>query len=178
MPADPESFVAERGKEAPLFALWIAAAKCHMDIAKKLLTAGAQVNRKTDRGVTPLCAAVAFHGDWDMVQLLIKWQADLELADNNGKTPFWMAAEHGRVKIAELLILLGANPKTPNAFGQSPLWAACNTRKLEFVQFLVLPQLSLQETADVNEADDSGMTPLFVAAWQGEFNIASLLLFA
>ncbi|OLQ04676.1 Ankyrin repeat and KH domain-containing protein 1 [Symbiodinium microadriaticum] len=84
-----------------------------------------------------------------------------------------------RVRIAELLILLGADPrKAANSSGQSPLAVACERQQWDFVKFLLLPQLSLQEAVDVNEADTSGNTPLWFAAQNGGFSIANLLLFA
>lgn len=177
MPADPNIDYVTAFNTPPL--LWQAASRCLLETAGILLEARANVNEGDPFNCTPLCAAVTYHGDWDMIQLLIKADADILLGDDFGRTALWCAANHGRVRIAELLILLGADPrKAASASGQSPLAVACERQQWDFVKFLLLPQLSLQEAVDVNEADTSGNTPLWYAAQNGGFSIANLLLFA
>ncbi|CAE7294347.1 ANKRD50 [Symbiodinium natans] len=184
MPVDPNDIFEEFDpnldnlSETHASLLWLAASRGNVDVARLLLEARADVNLVNAYGTTPLSAAITYHGDWDTVQLLIKANSDIGHADDDGCTPVWLSAERGRVKIAELLILLGADPQRADHRGQTPLLTACARCQWEFVKFLLLPQLSLQEPVDANQADDYGRTPLWFAAENGEFSIVNLLLFA
>ncbi|CAE7519673.1 ASB14, partial [Symbiodinium sp. CCMP2456] len=94
MPADPNIDCVTAFNDPPL--LWLAASRCLLETAGLLLEARANVNAGDPFKCTPLCAAVTYHGDWDMIQLLIKADADILLADDFGRTALWCAANHGR----------------------------------------------------------------------------------
>ena len=53
---------------------------------KNLLNQGANPNQKRDNGSTPLSTA-GFHGETEIVKLLLKSGADISRANNDGNTP-------------------------------------------------------------------------------------------
>lgn len=78
--------------EDPL--LTVAIIKGFYDIAKILVKAGADVNKKNNVGTTPLIEA-AIRGEMECAKLLIDAGADLTLRDNKGFTALELAKMHG-----------------------------------------------------------------------------------
>jgi uncharacterized protein len=108
-------------------------------------------------GWTPLHWAARM-GDEHVVELLLKYKADVNVKGQYGDTPLHDAAAcfRGRA-VAELLVAKGANVNAANDFGSTPLHDAayyCNKAVAEVL---------LANGADVNVADKDGCTPLSVA---------------
>lgn len=80
-------------------ALWFAAQgppPSGLEVARLLITAGAEVNRKCEHGRTALQMAAAW-GHLDVVQFLIDNGADPAIRDDEGTTPAMIAARSKRV---------------------------------------------------------------------------------
>ena len=88
-----------------LTALWIAAQKGHLDMARALIAAGASIDQvDATNGVTPLWLA-AQGGYLDIVKVLIENGANVNFARKaSGVTPLFVAVQEGHVAIAEYLI--------------------------------------------------------------------------
>ena len=71
-------------------ALHFACARGHLECAKALLGAGADINKLTDSGRTPLMRA-ALGGKIEVVRELLKRGANKKLKDNDGKTAYKLA---------------------------------------------------------------------------------------
>jgi hypothetical protein len=85
----------------------VAAASANQSAAVQILIAhGADVNKKLKRGQTALMFA-AYHGDTDMVQLLLSKGADPNV-DCDGETALSYARKKGHDEIVSLLIASGA----------------------------------------------------------------------
>ena len=85
-------------------ALWFAAqgpAPSGLDVARLLIHAGTEVNRKCEHGRTALHMAAA-RGHLDVVQLLIENGADPTIRDDEGKTASMIAAGSKRAADADL----------------------------------------------------------------------------
>ncbi|MDA0312738.1 MAG: ankyrin repeat domain-containing protein [Gemmatimonadetes bacterium] len=85
-------------------ALWFAAQgppPTGLEVARLLISAGAEVNRRCEHGRTALQMAAAW-GHLDVVQLLIQHGADPTIRDDDGMTPSEMAARSRRVSGAKL----------------------------------------------------------------------------
>lgn len=85
-------------------ALWFAAQgppPSGLEVARLLIMAGAQVNRKCEHGRTALQMAAAW-GHLDVVQLLIENGADPSILDDEGMTPAVIALRSQRVPEANL----------------------------------------------------------------------------
>jgi ankyrin repeat protein len=134
-----------------------------LPLIKKLLDAGADPNasvNNTPRArmragsprivfATPLMRA-AFAGDLELVKLLLAYRADPKIISTDGETMVSAAAGLGFIQ--------GYSKGKPEA------------ERLEVVKLFV------ELGADVNQADDYGITPLMVAANMGDTKIIQYLV--
>jgi cytohesin len=102
--------------------------------ARSLIESGADVNRRTPYGTTPLDRAV-IAGFKDIVELLIAKGANVNAKDNWDWTPLHSAV-YGHKDIVELLIAKGANVNARNGGGRTPLWYAQDEGHTEIVELL------------------------------------------
>jgi hypothetical protein len=96
--------------ESPLM---IAALKGHLDMVKKLVARGADVNKP---GWAPLHYA-ATGGHVEIMQLLLDQNAYIDAESPNGTTPLMMAAQYGSEAAVKLLLDAGADPSLKNQLG-------------------------------------------------------------
>ena len=82
--------------------LAVAAHRGHKEVAELLITKGADVNVKNQRGRTPLYDAAIWDRK-DIAKLLFDAGADVNAKDNDGKTPLDAAKEENKNEIADLL---------------------------------------------------------------------------
>ncbi|KAJ3125848.1 hypothetical protein HK098_008161 [Nowakowskiella sp. JEL0407] len=76
----------------------------HVEIAKLLISFGANVNSRTcELGTTPLLRAILAK-NLNMVELLLKNGADVKIADNYGRTVLHAAAEAGDLNIVSKIL--------------------------------------------------------------------------
>jgi ankyrin repeat protein len=90
----------------------------HVEIARLLLLYDADVDRRNDRGQTPL-GGVAFKGDTEIVALLLEYGADINADNGRGMTPIMFAAMFGRDLVVQQLRAHGASLRVRNRFGLS-----------------------------------------------------------
>ena len=83
--------------------LHIAAEMGHEAVVRALIELGADVNRATDKGCTPLYNATRY-GHEAVVRALIELGADVHKVTNDGETPLSLAAEWGHVAVVRALI--------------------------------------------------------------------------
>ena len=95
--------------------LMLAAINNQLDLAKVLISRGADVNQP---GWTPLHYA-ASKGHVEMMRLLIEHHAYLDAESPNGTTPLMMAAHYGSPMATKLLLEEGADPRLKNKLGLS-----------------------------------------------------------
>ena len=103
--------------------------------ARRLIEAGADVNKRTPYGTTPLGGAVSA-GFKDIVELLIAKGTDVNSRDNWDWTPLHSAVSGGRDEIVELLIAKGADLDAKDGAGRTPLWYAQDEGHTEIVELL------------------------------------------
>jgi ankyrin repeat protein len=102
---------------------------------RSLIEGGADVNKQTPRGTTPLNRAVG-KGLKDIAELLIEHDADVNASHFWGWTPLHSAAEEGYKDLVELLITKGANINARDGDGVTPLWYAEKNNRTEIVDLL------------------------------------------
>ena len=118
--------------------LHTAASRNDFERVRVLLELQADPNIRDGRGITPALLAIRHnHSDnLPLVTALADAGADLEIADNDGRTCAWWAAHVGRVDVLELLESRGADLSTPDTAGVSPLQIAEENGREEAAQFL------------------------------------------
>lgn len=140
------------------------------DLVKKILEQKAGINQTTKDGATPLYLAVENRSP-EIVVALLNAGADPNRADNDGVTPLGLAIEDGSIEIAVALIKSGANPNQLLANGVSLLYFAVEKGYFDVVVAL------LEAGANPNLATtDEGITPLYLAALNGDKKIVETLL--
>ncbi|XP_046570384.1 serine/threonine-protein phosphatase 6 regulatory ankyrin repeat subunit A-like [Haliotis rubra] len=107
-------------------------------VVNRLVEAGCNVNKRTQKGATPLMFAVSLK-KLDKIKALIKAGADVNAADDSKITAFHLATNDGQsVNIAKFLLQNGAHPDLKDRFGRTPLENAVMQGKLRVLQLLLL----------------------------------------
>ena len=153
-------------------AIHLAAAAGQDAMLQLLLQHGADANRVTENGETPLHLAVK--GEHELLcktLLQLKQKPLLALANEDGETPLHVAAAKGSTTICELLLRAGAEGNLATFDGATPLTIAVKQGCLPLCELLV------SNGADVNKAETgSGKTPLMLAAENGHERICTCLI--
>ncbi|KAK7697542.1 hypothetical protein SLS64_013424 [Diaporthe eres] len=134
--------------------------KGHVDLVKKLLKQGVNVNSMDVDGQRAITVA-AQSGHGLVVEFLINQGADPNLIDANGHSALWWASRHGHKRIVRRLLAQDVSPDSADEDGQTTLSAACQGGFAEIVDIL------LKKGCNVNAATLYGKTPLMFAATQG-----------
>lgn len=108
----------------------------------------------------------------ETVANFIKEESVLHEPTSDGFSPLGIACFFGRADIVRLLVKKGANVNqaSNNAMKVAPLHSAVAIQNLEIVQFL------LDNGAEINAAQESGVTALHSAAHHGNKAMVKLLL--
>jgi len=150
-------------------ALFSAADKGCLDLAKRLLDAGASVEARDRLGASPLAHAAAA-GEPDLVALFLEHGAPVDGQNLEGSTALYQAAENGRLPIVKLLIERGANVSLPGRNGITPLSAAAYMGSVPIVELL------MEKGADPNTPDATSKAAIIYAAGRGFPVVVRLLL--
>ena len=124
----------------PSISIHKAAEEGNIYVVKQHLAAGADVNAKNKKGMTPLHFAI-YKDNSEIVELLIDKGADVNAMATDGRTPLHSAAIMGRKEIAELLIAKGADVNAKGgAAGLTPLdvaiFGSIGSKKTDLAELL------------------------------------------
>ena len=116
-------------------ALMLAAIKGHVELARQLIAAEADVNKT---GWTPLhyAASGTTQDAKAMVALLLEENAYIDAASPNGTTPLMMAVRYGPGDVARLLVQEGADPTLKNELGLTALDFARQADRADMVELI------------------------------------------
>lgn len=123
--------------ESPLM---LAALRGHVDLAKKLIDRGADVNKT---GWTPLHYA-ATNGHLEIMNLLLEHHAYIDAESPNATTPLMMAAHYGSADAVRLLLAAGADPTLRNQLGMSAIDFANKADRKEAAELIASVRRSEQ----------------------------------
>lgn len=106
-----------------------------------------------------------------VVPVLLRRGADPTLKSNHGFTALHFAAQRGNVSIVEILL---QNKKVMvnarNVRGHTPLHDACERKRIRVCALLV------KYDAAIDAQTDEEMTPIHIAAFNGDVDMLQLLL--
>lgn len=120
---------------------------------------------KVDINSLPSLMLAAGTGSTRLVEMLLKYGADLEMCNRDGENAMRVAARHGDIAMVRFLLSQGASHVSRK--GWTSLGAAAWGNKMDMVLFL------LEHGADVRK---SGWEPLGCACKNGNLEMAKLLL--
>ncbi len=135
----------------------------------ELLNTGADVNFKSDTGVTPLIAASAA-GRLNVVKALVDKGANLNIQGPDNYTALAEATDHNFPDIVSFLIEKGANLELKEANGFTPLLIAGHRGYGDIAKRLI------DAGADVNAKNDYDTPPLFFECRSDHLDNVKLLL--
>ena len=180
-------------------ALIKAARNGNLEMVIKLLGANANVNVKSQRGITALTEAAkgqyrhitdyllsrgalagvsnenllayVFDKNYVGMEAMLKGGANANYADANGNTPLIVVSSQGNLAAFQKLTAYRANVNAANKYGMTPLLYAIKGGHNDIARAL----LSRNDT-DINKANNNNQTPLFYAAYTGNTSITKDLL--
>jgi ankyrin repeat protein len=169
---------ADRGRREPrpggLTPLHYAARHDHVDVARLLLKAGAQVNAREANDITPLLMAIS-NDNTAAAQYLLAHGGDVNAQDWYGRSPLWEA-----VNVRNLYV---HNATFRNGIDRPPVLelikallaagAEVNARTRETPPFR---HHLLEITGSLEWVDFTGQTPFLTAALAGDIAVMKLLL--
>lgn len=127
-----------QGDKTGVTPLYYATLANHIQITLTLLAGGADVNLRSRYGFSPLGLA-ASRGDMRILSVLATaptMALQVDITDNQGRTPLQSAAYAGKAAAARFLLQQGANPTRTDRYGTSPLAIATTMGRDEVVDLL------------------------------------------
>jgi ankyrin repeat protein len=154
-------------------ALMLAAGQGCVNVVKKLLAEGADINKQDGRGfgLTALMVA-SLNGCAGVVECLLALGAHVDVENSYGDTALVYAAMHGYTGIVANLLDSKASVDAGNKRGMTALMFAASNGCIEVVKNL------LKRGAQCNKQDSEGKTALMYAMGNGHSDVAKILLAA
>jgi ankyrin repeat protein len=151
-------------------ALQQAADEGKVETLKTLLRRNLGLINMRDKGGLTLLHRAAIKGQTDIVELLLKEGANLEIQTNRGRTALQTAAKHGHVDVARLLLEKGADPERTNHGGMTALHTAVNYSYIDIIKLL------LEKGATLDTQNKEGRTALHMGVQNSDIEVVNLLL--
>lgn len=114
----------------------------------------------------------ATFGHVDTMRILIKANANLNIANNKGHTPLWFAAQHGHSDAVQLLIKSKVDCDQVSGKSSTAVYAAAKNGHVSVLKVLI------KSKADLNKANKDEQTPLMIAALKGYADAIKILIAA
>ncbi len=126
-----------------------------LEIADRLLTAGANANLANELGVTPLMLA-AVNGSSAMIERLLKAGAQPNTARPSGETAMMLAARAGSAASVKLLAANGGDPNSKTKTGDTALMFAAAERHPDVARELLAAGADVNARAQVGGKAGAG----------------------
>ncbi|PQE22096.1 Ankyrin repeat-containing domain protein [Rutstroemia sp. NJR-2017a BVV2] len=138
-------------------------------VSEFLLQNSADVNAVDKRGWTPLMRAAYWKGV-DAVKVLLKYQANLDLQTDDGKTALHVATNKENSTIVELLLKAHAPINKQDSGGDTALHYAARSGASSVAKIL------LDHGPDINVKNNDGATILHFGATSGHSDVFDIIL--
>ncbi|XP_007486607.2 ankyrin repeat and death domain-containing protein 1B isoform X2 [Monodelphis domestica] len=148
-----------------------AAKRNNLDIMEQLVEKKVNINAMNSMKRTALHFAVGGN-HLSAVEFLLNHKARVDIADKHGLTVLHLAAWFGSLEIMLMLVKAGADQKAKNQDGMTILHFAAQNNNVRIVDYLI-QDLHLRE---LNQQDEDGETPFFLAVAGGYKEGSKLLL--
>lgn len=144
----------------------------YCEVIKVLVRHGADINKSSSDGYTPLTRTVdgILPDIANMITLLVSLGANINACDEGGDTALSIAVEGSRVDLIHLLVKLGADVNLQNSCGDTVLRIAVEESLDDIIPILV------DHGADGNLRNSSNKSPAALAVFYGKKDLAKLLL--
>ena len=166
---DTSDYLPYSYNDALEYNLMIAASKGNDSEVERLLKKGADIDKESIEGATPLVFAVA-NNHLTTVKVLLTYNPNLNNWTSTSETPLIISVRNQNSEITETLIRAGADVDQTDKEGVTPLLFAAIYGSFN------LADLLLYYEADCNKKSNDGTTPLMAAIWSGFADIADLLI--
>jgi ankyrin repeat protein len=114
--------------------LILACYRGNVEVAKFLIDHVKDVNYKSDEGTALSGLSVKYNRD--LVERLLKKNADPNIADTTGYTPLFWAVKFGNKELVELLLKYKADKTKKDSMGMTPFEYALKTDKKDIINLL------------------------------------------
>jgi len=122
-----------------------------VNMVKLLIDAGANVNYKDSPRKSTALHTATYWGQSEIVELLVKNGANVNVQNIYGDTPLMNSANHGDVQAVKFLLKKGADVNLKDKDGETALFRAAMGGKNVNVKIM---ELLLKKGADVNEPNE------------------------
>jgi ankyrin repeat protein len=139
------------------------------EIMAVLISAGADVNTRSDAGRTALMS-LSEKASPELVRDLVFAGAKLNARDDAGNSALMNASSSSSASVLSELIKIGAQVDATNSSGETALFAAARANSAEAIELLI------KAGANVNARDEDGQTALMAIASSGDFEKARALI--
>lgn len=118
--------------------LTLASARGDVDIVRALLEKKVDVNKRTLSGTkVPAVTLAAIWGRYEILEMLLKAGANVNVTSGNGLTPLILASEEGRLEAIKLFLKHGADVNQTHSFGGNALNHAAYRGQADAIDVLV-----------------------------------------
>lgn len=143
----------------------------NIPVIQSLIRNGVDVNWTNRDGWSPLLDNIHLE-NIEMVRLLLMEKVEIDQADYSGLTPLMLAAYNGNYEIVKLLLEKKAKLSIEDMNGRQVLaWSitSCGNN-------VEISKLLLEQGAEINHLDAHGISPLILAAFDGNVKMTEFLL--
>ncbi|KAH3819216.1 hypothetical protein DPMN_120950 [Dreissena polymorpha] len=131
----------------------------YMELARLILLHGADVNRRTAWGASPLHAG-ADHNQPDVIKLLVDFGANVNLQTTNGDTACHLAAYRGYKECVYRLVQLGADVNVRNQKHQTAVQEAYSRGHYDIYSYLLRCQTLVTKPSLSSTAEQRNFVPV------------------
>ena len=131
----------------------------YINLVKYFIDSGICVNKRNDKGLTPLIYAAKNNSSIQVIKELISAGADLNVVGENGLRPLMYALKYNSsLEVIGTFISSGANVNATDKDGLTPLmYSVKNNSNVQVIKELI------SSGANINATDKDGLTPLMYA---------------